>query len=112
MKQILFSLASVVLVAACMLPANEAGAQSTLTLTCEGGDPNSWKVCEVQPDTYPTYVWSVSGRGVLDPSVCNSSSSICTAYCQAGTGSGTLHVSVYNSANQLVGTRSKSLGCV
>ena len=112
MKQVLFSLVAVALAAACTLTAKEAAAQSTFTLTCEQGAPNSWKVCEVWPATHPTYIWSVSGRGVLDPYACNAASSACTAYCQSGSGSGYIHVAIYDSANQLVATRSKSLGCV
>ena len=71
-----------------MLSPAPAHAQSTLVLSCEQGAPGSWKFCEVIPDTYPTYVWTVSGGGVLDPYVCATSSSACTAFCQSGSRSG------------------------
>lgn len=87
-------------------------AQAAVTLICEQGAPGSWKMCEAQPEGQPTYVWSVSGGGILDPYVCTSNSNICTAFCKQGSRSGYLNVSVYNSSNQLIGSASKSLGCV
>jgi len=85
---------------------------SAVTISCEQGAPGSWKVCEAHPEGYSKYVWSVSGGGVLDPYVCTIDSTVCTAFCQRGSRSGFLNVSVYNQLDQLVGTASKSLGCV
>lgn len=112
MKVVTTSIFAVAVLIGSSLTPQIAHAQSTLVLSCEQGAPGSWKFCEVIPDTYPTYVWSVSGGGVLDPYVCTTNSSACTAYCHAGSHSGYLHVSIYNSSNQLVATKSKSLGCI
>lgn len=87
-------------------------AHATVTLTCEQGAPGSWKFCEVAPEGYPTYIWSVSGGGVLDPYVCTSTSTACTAFCMRGSRTGFLHVSIYNSSNQLIGSATRGLGCV
>lgn len=92
--------------------AYSGSAQAVVTLQCEQGAPGSWKLCEAQPEGQATYVWSVSGGGVLDPYVCTAGSNLCTAFCKMGSRSGYLNVSVYNSANQLVGSARKSLGCV
>lgn len=87
-------------------------ARAAAKLTCEQGAPGSWKVCEAMPEGYPKYIWTVSGGGIMDPYVCTSDSNLCTAFCMRGSTSGFLHVSIYNSSNQLVGSTSKSLGCV
>ena len=94
-----------------LLASNPARGQSTPILSCEQGAPSSWKLCEVNPDTYSRYVWWVSGGAVLDPYVCTENSSACTAFCTSGSTSGFIHVSVYNASNQLVATRQRSLGC-
>jgi hypothetical protein len=92
-------------------PASTAVAQSTVVIACEQGHVNSWKICEVRPDTFARYVWSTTGVANLDPFVCTENSSVCTAWCDHGNSSGQIHVTVYNAAGQPVASRSRSLGC-
>lgn len=89
-----------------------AAAQPAIILTCEQGHVNSWKICEVRPEGYASYIWTASNGAVLDPFVCTTTSTACTAYCSRGSTSGKISVSIYDSNHQLVGARSKSLGCV
>ena len=83
----------------------------TVVLTCEQGNISSWKLCEVLPDTFSRYVWSATGVAVIDPYVCTQNSSACTAWCNHQSQPGGVKVELYNSLNQLVATRSKSIGC-
>ncbi len=82
-----------------------------VTLSCEQGHVNSWKICEVNPDTFARYVWSATGTAMIDPYVCTENSSACTAWCNHGTQQGGITVKLYNANNQLVATRSRGLGC-
>lgn len=90
---------------------NTASAQG-VSLTCEQGAPNSWKTCEAQPDDAGMYIWTVTGGGQLDSSVCTSTSNVCTAICKKGSRSGQIQVAVYSTSGALIGNANRSLGCV
>ncbi|MBD9435399.1 hypothetical protein IB223_04765 [Pseudoxanthomonas sp. PXM03] len=105
------SIAAAVLLLFFLQPSATAVAQSTIVIACEQGDVNSWKICEVRPDTFARYVWSTTGVANLDPFVCTENSSVCTAWCEHTNSSGQIHVTVYNAAGQPVASRSRSLGC-
>lgn len=83
-------------------------------VTCEGGAPNSWKMCEAITD-YPgtkTYQW-YGNAGALLANNCQRGKQFCSTYCGIGSNSSTaIFVNVLNVSGQLVGTASKTIGCV
>lgn len=81
------------------------------TLYCEQGNVRSYKVCGVSPEGYARYVWTVNSGAMLDPGTCHEGSTVCTVYCVRGRRDGTIYVSIYDGAGQLVAQRSRSLGC-
>ena len=105
------SLPLLAMVLASSLATPQAATAQTVVLTCEQGNINSWKLCEVIPDTFSRYVWSATGVAVIDPYVCTQNSSACTAWCNHQQSPGGVKVELYNSLNQLVATRSRSIGC-
>lgn len=82
-----------------------------LSVHCEQGAPNSWKLCEAYPETYASYVWTSSGTAVIDPYVCTTSSNVCTAWCNHTSQQGYVHLTVYDGAGTPVASRTKAVGC-
>jgi hypothetical protein len=81
-------------------------------LHCEQGNQNSWKVCELLPDTFARYVWTASGSATIDSIVCSETSSVCTAWCPHTKVPGYIHVTVYDFYDNPVASRTRSIGCL
>lgn len=111
MKSVLFALLTLVVWGVADSSFNKANAFAVV-LHCEQGNPNSWKTCEASPEDAGMYIWTVSGGAQLDSGVCTTTSNVCTAICTKGSRSGRLHVSVYDTSGALIGTASRSLGCI
>lgn len=83
-------------------------------LTCEQGAPSSWKMCEAVTD-YPgpkTFQW-YGNTGTLLADNCRTGRRFCSTYCGAGSTANTaIFLNVLNSSGQLVGTASKTIGCI
>lgn len=93
--------------------ANEAKAYD-FYISCESGHVNSWKLCEAVTD-YPgqkTYQWYGNYNALL-ASNCANNRRLCSTYCGSGSNSSTaIFVNVLNASGQLVGTASKTIGCI